>query len=104
MFSFGGDANGGFLGLLGKMFQQTPVDANAPGAPMQILPQVQQDAQADPSAMDKLQAGVNKNAGNLLGFAGGLLNQKPQAIQPMQFNARPTIPFGAGVPPMMRGR
>lgn len=107
MFSFGDDPNGGFLGMLGKMFQQSPADPNAPGAPMQILPQIQQDAQADPSMIDKLQAGVNKNAGNILGFAGGLLNQKPQQMQPLQMNmSRPTLPFsmGPGGSPMMRGR
>lgn len=104
MFAFGDDANGGFLGMLGKLFQQSPADPNAPGEPIQILPKVQQDAQAEPSMMDKLQAGVNKNAGSFYGFAGGLLNQKPQHMQPMQPNMnRPTLPFSMGNP-MMRGR
>lgn len=104
MFGFGDDANGGFLGMLGKMFQQAPgADPNAPGAPMQILPQIQQDAQADLSMMSKLQAGVNKNADGLLGFAGGLLNQKPQAMN-IPTMSRPTLPFSMGAAPKMWGR
>ena len=103
MFNFGDDPNGGFLRVLGKMFQQTPADANAPGAPMQILPQVQQDAQS-PSLMDRLQSGVNKNTDTMFGLAGGLLNQKPQQMQAPTGMNRPVLPFGMGAAPMKWNR
>lgn len=110
MFGFGDDdQQAGILGLLGKMFQQNPQSPSAavPGEPMQILPQVQQDAQ-NPSVMDRLQTGVNKNAGDFYGMATGLLNQKPAAMPGLSpgMMKRPTLPFALGAPatPMKWGR
>lgn len=113
MFGFGeDDQQAGILGLLGKMFQQGPQGATAPaagapGEPMQILPQVQQDGQ-NPSFMDRVQSGVNKNAGDFYGMASGLLNQKPAAMPGMSpgMMKRPTLPFALGAPatPMKWGR
>lgn len=90
------DDSSGIGGMLSGMFGGGQTD---PNAPMQILPQVQQDAMAGPSALDQLKAVLAKNPQALSGLAQQFAGQnKPAPVAPL-----PPIQFGQVRPPQAYG-
>lgn len=96
--------DGDIMGMLSGMFGgggSTP--AADPNAPMQILPQVQQDAMnpQQPSFLDMLKAGMaNKNAPQGLAQAGQqfMAQNKPAPVPPL-----PPIQFPQARQPQVYG-
>lgn len=85
-------ADDGIFGMLSGMFGGGGGQAPAadPNAPMQILPQVQQDAMAQPSFLDALKASLAKNGPQAFGAAGqSMMAQNRSApvapLPPIQF-------------------
>lgn len=92
-------ADDGILGMLSGMFSGG--QAADPNAPMQILPQVQQDGMngaAQPSFLDFLK----KNGPQALNGAAGQFMQKPAApppLPPINYpQARPPQAYGSMMP------
>jgi hypothetical protein len=107
---FDGGDGGGITGMLSGMFGggQQPTD---PNAPMQILPQVQQDAMAGPSFLDTLKANFAKNNGSdALSNMAMQMARRPQqqmtAPQPLNIPQwqRPNMPAYGSLAPFGGGR
>ena len=94
-------ADGDIMGMLSSLFGGggSPASSTTPdpsaGAPMQILPQVQQDAMAQPSLMDLIKANMAKNGPQAFSQAAQSFAPKPPApVAPL-----PPIQFGQVKPP-----
>lgn len=67
------------------------------GAPMQILPQIHQDAIA-PSLMDGLKGAASANSGELMKYAGGLLSPQQKPLPMMKLPQHQQMPLGMAGP------
>lgn len=96
-------ADDGIMGMLSGLFGGG--GQPDPNAPMQILPQAQQDAAAGPSFLDTLKAGLAKNGPQAFSGLANQMMQKPQApppLPPIQFGqVRQPPVYGSMIPPRM---
>ncbi len=98
------------MGMLSGMFGGGTPQPTDPNAPMQILPQVQQDAMSgQPSFLDLLKAKIGQNGPQAFGQMASQLQQqnRPAQVPPMQPMNIPQAPrpaYGSMMPMMKIGQ